>query len=371
MHRIAQLALLFWVFSGALSALTNHVSAAVVILANRAETAIRFEALRQPGTTWRRHVIGPGDCIALALESSETMSVRGAGAGSYRLTPYGMYYFGSTSTGSIELREIGLATPAVVARREEEALIGAQANLGLDAPDESDKGNQSRRTISIAVYVDDEEPTVDQVWRKRLADRVGEASEILERSCGMRLAVKSFGRWETSDAVDDFELSLREFERKVRPKDVHVAIGFTNQYQITRGRTHLGGTHGPLHSHILVREWSQHVNEPERLELLVHELAHFLGAAHSPESNSVMRPLLGDRQARARAFRIAIDPVNALAMSVVGEEIRDRGITSFAQLSEPSRARLEAVYTTLAQAMPNDPAPNAYLRYVRQHKAVP
>jgi hypothetical protein len=78
-----------------------------------------------------------------------------------------------------------------------------------------------------------------------------------------------------------------------------------------------------------------------------------------------MRPVLGDRQARARAFRIAIDPVNALAMSVVGEEIRDRGIRTFAQLSPPSRARLEAVYATLGQALPEDPAPRAYLHYLQ------
>jgi hypothetical protein len=370
MHRMVRLALLFWVLFGAWSALTTPCSAAVVILANRVPETIRFDALRQPGTEWRRHVIAPGDCITISLESSETLSVRGAGESSYRLAPYGIYYFGSTDAGKIELREIGLAMPPVV-RPEEKALIGAHADLSLDAPPEKDRNIESRRTITVAIYVDDEEPTVEQLWRRRLGDRVAEASKILERSCGMRLAVKSFGRWETNDAVDDFELSLREFEHKVRPQDVQVAIGFTNQYTITRGRTHLGGTRGPLHTHILLREWSQHVNEPERLELLVHELAHFLGAAHSPESNSVMRPVLGDRQARARTFRIAIDPVNALAMSVVGEEIRERGVTSFAQLSESSRARLQAVYSTLAQAMPDDPAPAAYLRYVKRQELIP
>ena len=343
----------------------SKTSAAVVILANRTQSPIRFEAQHKSDTAGQRQTIAAGDCICVPLESAEALSVRVAGVGSYRLAPYGMYYFGGTETGKIELREIGLATP-VVEPPAEKAIVGAAGDLAAVKAGSAADDSHARRTITLAIYVDDEEPTVDGVWRKRLADRVAAASAILERSCGMQLAVKSFGRWETDDRVHDFELSLREFERKVRPNDVHIAIGFTNQYQIVQGRTHLGGTHGPLHSHILLREWSQHVNEPERLELLVHELAHYLGAAHSPESKSVMRPVLGDRQARARAFRIAIDPVNALAMSVVGEEIRRRGIRSFAQLSEPSRARLEAIYATLAEAMPDDPAPNAYLRYLQR-----
>jgi hypothetical protein len=281
-----------------------------------------------------------------------------------------MYYFGQTNAGKIELREIGLAKPDS-ANPIEQPLLGAAADF---MPGDVNAGRddvEKRRTITVAVFVDDEEPTIDAVWKKRFADRIAAASKILERSCGMRLAIKSYGRWETDDNVHDFELSLREFERKVRPNNVHVAIGFTNQYQITRGRTHLGGTHGPLNSHILLREWSQHVTEPERLELLLHELSHYLGGAHSPESTSVMRPVLGDRQARARAFRIAIDPVNALAMSVVGEEIRNRGIRSFAQLSEPSRTLLEAIYSTLAQALPQDPAARAYLQYLQRRHRLP
>ncbi len=364
MQQGARAALVLGVFASAFSTLTSSASGDVVILANRAEATVRFDALRRPGTTWQRQQIRPGDSLALFFESSESLSVRAAGLGAYRLTPYGVYYFGSTSAGKVEIREIGLAKTAGRADPPGAAIVGAQADLR--EPKSEVTENASRRTVMVAVYVDDEEPNVDRVWRQRLADRVAEASRILERSCGMRLAVKSFGTWETNDGVHDFELSLREFEHTVRPKDVHVAIGFTNQYRITRGRTHLGGTHGPLHTHILLREWSQHVNEPERSELLVHELSHYLGAAHSPESSSVMRPVLGDRQARARAFRIAIDPVNALAMSVVAEEIRDRGIRSFAQLSEPARKRLEAVYTTLAEALPNDPAPPAFMRFLRQ-----
>jgi hypothetical protein len=293
--------------------------------------------------------------------------IRGAEFGGYELQPYHVYYFGSTRAKKIELHEIGLHSAQERRNAQRPLPIGAAGDLEARQSDDDEARHKHRRTISVAVFADDEERAVDQLWKKRFEDRVAAASKIFERSCGMQLAVQSFGRWESDDRVNDFDLSLREFERNVKkPGDAHVAIGFTSQYTITRGRTHLGGTHGPLNSHILLREWSQHVSEPERLELLVHELGHFLGSVHSPESNSVMRSVLGDRQARARAFRIAFDPVNALAMSIVGEEIRDRGISSFAQLSEPARARLEGIYTTLAQALPDDPAAASYLLYVRR-----
>jgi hypothetical protein len=364
---------------------STGAAAAVAIVANRTPAPIRFTAeprgpqadqprvavdtaVNPPDSAqkYERYIVHPGECVAVTLESSQPLLIRSADFGAYEVRAYGVYYFGPTRSKKIELREIGLETAPERKQTPAPALVGAQAELQFAPSGDDDARRDRRRTIRIAVFADDEEPAVDQIWKRRLQDRIAAASRILERSCGMRLAVRSFGRWETDDDVGEFDLSLREFERSVRPGEADVAIGFTSQYAITRGRTHLGGTHGPLHTHILLREWSRHVSEPERLELLIHELGHFLGAVHSPESNSVMRSVLGDRQARARAFRIAFDPVNALAMSIVGEEVRDRGISSFAQLSEPSRARLEGIYATLAKALPDDPAATSYLRYVRR-----
>jgi hypothetical protein len=367
---------------------------AVVVLANRTTQAVRFEAgvraavgparaggdasrqtLTEGGLTLnlnfgdrgarRRDVIQSGECLAIEVGVSDRLSIRCDGVGMYELTPYHMYYLGPTRGGKVELQEIGLGGAHDANKPAAQQVVGAQADLDHPAK-ENPKAAEKRRTIQVAVYVDDEEPTVEHLWKQRLADRVAAASRILERACGMKVAVASYGRWESNDAVNDFSLSLREFEHNVHPPEGQLAIGFTNQYQITRGRTHLGGTRGPMHSHILLREWSQHVSEPERLELLVHELGHHLGASHSPESGSIMRPVLGDRQARRRDFRVAFDPLNALAMSLVGEEIRSRGITSFHQLSQPTKARLSAIYSTLAEAMPADPAAGAFLGYLRQ-----
>jgi hypothetical protein len=74
-----------------------------------------------------------------------------------------------------------------------------------------------------------------------------------------------------------------------------------------------------------------------------------------------MRPNLGDRKARLREFRIAFDPLNALAMCLVGEALEQRPTATFAALPPPARSRLTAVYRTLAAAMPDDPAPPQYL----------
>ena len=105
-----------------------------------------------------------------------------------------------------------------------------------------------------------------------------------------------------------------------------MAIGFTTHYEWVQGEMHLGGTHGALASHVLIRESPGQVSEPERLEVLVHELGHFLGAAHTSDKTSVMRPMLGDRQSAAKCFRIGFDAPNTLIMSLVAEEMRTRHI---------------------------------------------
>jgi len=115
-----------------------------------------------------------------------------------------------------------------------------------------------------------------------------------------------------------------------------------------------------------MREWSQHFSEPERLEILLHELGHIFGAVHSPEQDSVMRPVLGDRLSRAAKFRIGFDPVNTLAMCLVSEQLAERPGTRLADLSPDCRLRLAAIYGELAKALPDDPAAGQYLKLLEQ-----
>src|SRR5262249_31961693 len=143
-------------------------------------------------------------------------------------------------------------------------------------------------------------------------------------------------------------------------------IGFTSQFQITKGRTHLGGTRGPLAHHILLREWSQYVTEPERLELLVHEVGHFLGAVHSPEQDSVMRVILGDKQARAKRFVIHYGRRTTLAINLIADEWRQHPLRSIWDVSADTKDRLRVVYEAINQALPDDPAAAQYIHILQQ-----
>jgi hypothetical protein len=222
------------------------------------------------------------------------------------------------------------------------------------------KPERKEVTISIKIVVDDDEPTHRTVWEPRLRQRIAEASAILEQHCGVKLAVTSVELWDSDDKTREFVRSMREFEREVKPGAAQLVIGFSSQYDFGTGQIHLGGGRGPLYPYILLKERAPEVREPEKLELLVHEVAHFLGASHSPEPQSVMRPVLTISRLRATGERIYIDPVNTLLMSLMSNEMQRGDIRNFGNVSWATKARMLEIYKTLQQALPGDPAAVIY-----------
>ncbi len=212
-------------------------------------------------------------------------------------------------------------------------------------------------SIRLMVYVDEEEMMTTQKWQERLKARVAAASEVIRLHTGLSVDLVGFGRWQSDNRLHDFSAILADFEAKVTPPEGIVAVGFSSQLELhRRGKRRLGGTRGPLRSHLLVREWAPQVSETERIEVLVHELGHYLGASHSPEPTSVMRPTLGASDTRLKSIQIQFDPLNTLAIATVSEELRNRKIKHFEMISPSNRMLLASIYHTLNKALPDDPS---------------
>lgn len=345
--RVATLALILLANAGFHA---SGATASVVVLTNRATCPVAFSVTSSLEKAVSER-LDPGDTLPLPVAGTAQLTFDFGGQRQhYSLAPDAIYFFAGDQE---RLKFAQLALP------------GMPASAGQGREGESDRQSPQRRSaigiIPVKIFVDDEEPAVQRVWEQRLRERVAKASEIFERLFRIRFEVTATGTWESDDTIQDFVRSLGEFEYKAAPAPAALAIGFTSQYPANQFSNHLGGTRGPLFPYILIREWSPQTAETERLEILVHELSHFLGAAHSADDNSVMRPKMTDRRARARSYRMRFDPLNTLAMSLVAEEVRLHGLRDFAQFSPTTQARLRSIYAAIAKALPDD---NAASRYV-------
>lgn len=327
----------------------SPVRAAVAVLSNRTEAPLSLTTVVDDASQ-SDVALGPGDSRPVfGLKKLHVRWHDGQKLQQSELVPGRAYYFGQTADGEpVTLQQIGLND------RPGPQLIIAEDELLLDpAP-----------TIKVKVMVDDDERRRRAAWEPVLRQRIADASAVLQAHCGVGLRLVGFDTWDSDDLERDFQRSLAEFEREVTPGDADVAIGFSSQYAVERGRYHMGGTRRTMHTHILLKERARGILEVERLELLVHELGHLLGAAHSPEPTSVMRPVLTRGLQRFAGARVQFDPVNTLAMSLMADEMRLRRVRSLSDITPLTRRRLSEIYAALDPTLPDDPAAGMYQKLV-------
>ena len=291
---------------------SRPADAAVVVLDNQAAGKVEF-AVRESDGRQTRHTLVPGEVTPIAVTSPIGITFDAQGqVRRYLLDANNIYCFVERDQ-KLDLSELELpGSDGASPKATKPPQSGKLATLP-EAP-------HSAYTIPVKILVDDEEPRVRALWEKQLRGRLAAASDIFERHCRVRFQVVAVDTWVTDKGTHDFNQSVAEFEHRVRPAPARIAIGFTGRYEWAAGETHLGVIRGPLRSHILIRGSLVRISEPEQLEILVHELGHFLGAVHSAEETSVMRPKLGDRQSCVRSFRIGFDASNTLAMYLLVEE---------------------------------------------------
>jgi hypothetical protein len=329
--------------------LPGECRGAVVVIANRtpAPVSLAVEVDGAPPTTLP---LAPGDSRPVFARTGVTVRIpNGGSTEEFRLQPNAAYYVGVDPTRpALVLQQIGL--------NESTPNAWPPARPLAESPDAG--------VITVKILADDDEVRLRRVWEAAIRKRIDEASAVLDEHCGIRLKVVAVDTWDSDDRQTDFHQSLAEFEREVLPAPAAVAIGFSSQFTIARGRIHLGGTRGPLHTHILIKERSRNVLDPERLELLVHELGHFLAASHSPEATSVMRPVLGQGLQRIAGARVQFDPPNTLLMALLGEEIRQRRVHELSAVSPQTRRRMSEIYRALDPTLPEDPAAGQFVKLV-------
>ncbi len=337
---------------GCLSGGVSESLADVAVLSNRTGRELVVEIMPGVGAA-KQLAIASGDSRPVFFHGFARVRFGNQFASqSYELAPKAAYFFAiDTDEQTLRMERIGFGAS------DSEPLKPVPFH-----PDQ--KLSEDLVTVPIKIAVDDDEPTHRTVWEPRLRDRIAKASQILEQHCGVKLEIVGVTTWESDNRIRDFSRSMREFERAVPAAPAQLVIGFSSQYDFSVGPIHLGGSRGPLYPYILLKERAPNTHEPEKLELLVHELSHFLGASHSPEPHSVMRPMLTVSHLRSTGAKIYIDPVNVLLMSLVADEMRQRQVKTFAEVSQPTKERMLEIYRVLQQALPNDPAAIVYQRLI-------
>lgn len=323
--------------------------AEVAVFSNRTRQKMTITTLSD-GNSAARLELDIGESRAVFYRSSLRISHESDAIGKgVEVQPKSAYFFtrGPEGTGPLRMQQIGFG--------ENEPLASPLAPVRL--------GNQQdRTTVTVKIVVDDDEPTHRRIWEGKLRNRISKASALLSRQCGIKLKVVAVETWDSDDRQHDFNRSMREFEREVVPSPAQLAIGFSSQYKVNTSRHHVGGTRGVLYPYIMLKERSPKTMDRERLELLLHELGHYFGASHSPEPQSIMRPLLTSSVQRQAGSRIQYDPVNTLLIALVADEIRNRDIKNLRQVSRPTKLRMQEIYSVLVKALPKDPAAGQFLQ---------
>lgn len=320
----------------------------VAVVNNRSERPVRVTTLPTAGTSDSQD-LPPGESRCYIFSDQLTIGVRqGAIEQQHRLVGGRAYVLADLpDEDRVAFRQLPLGR--------------SPSPLRLPAVATSDT---EPATLKVKLLLDEDEPTRRSHWEPRLRQRVQLASEVFEQHAGIRLEIVAIERWNSDDRTREFMQTLKEFEQEVDPAPAQVAIGFSSQYRVERGRFHLGGTRGTLHSHILIKERAPNVLETERCELLVHELGHLLGATHSAQPDSVMRPVLNGGLQRRVGATIKFDPPNALLMAMLGDEMRRHPVASLEDLSSATRRRMSEIYAALLPKLPRDPATAHYQKLV-------
>lgn len=302
--------------------------AAVVVIANMTDQTVRFEVTVRET---EHHALAAGESKVIPCGRSVKLTSE---FGTTNLEAWSAYAF-TRFRGKVQFTGIELAGKPVP---NDDVPIGP-------SPVEP-------RPFKVRIFVDDANPFTEPIWSKKVGGRWEIAAAVLKTSLGMNGECLSRETWKSEPEATTMDELFADFVAKVKPEKGVLMVGFTSRLRVAPTEsvpTSLTKTQAPFGSHILIREGVPK-SESEQGEFLASEIARHLGAIHSPDPNSLLRPKLGDGKAQRASFAIRIDPLNLLAIHLWQS---DKGRT-WQELKPATAARLARVYETLMKAEPSE-----------------
>jgi hypothetical protein len=229
--------LICWITAG----LRAPVSTAdVIVIANQTASPVEFRIAMADGHVQPHQLPAGGQTVIESEGSAEILYDIPGRVVRFRLDANSANFFARNAEDWLELQKIQLGgDPSTFAGRP------------LPAPQ---PGTEDVARIPVMILVDHDVPVTRQIWEPRIRKRVATVSDILERTCRVRLEVVAAGQWESSQELQDVHLLLREFQQQVDPRPARLAIGFSSRIHHTTAEYHLGGSPGLLERHLLVKE---------------------------------------------------------------------------------------------------------------------
>ena len=165
------------------------------------------------------------------------------------------------------------------------------------------------RTARVRVYAGHEYRAQVQNWNRRFKEQLDLANQLLVPEFGVRLEVVEFQPWTRQALNSDMRAMLTELEAKDSAADVEWVIGLVSALSSATPVMHDLGVARPLSRHILLRghddlallkSWGKDLDpqifdlrrQHKEAALLLHELAHTLGAPHVVSDGPISRQFL-------------------------------------------------------------------------------
>jgi hypothetical protein len=301
--------------------------AAVVVIANKTDKTVDLSLGPLWGQT-RSFSLAAGKILRVPVPDAVQITFHAAlKTEVHRLLPPNSVQVFTADESQRQLKQVALARSA-----------------GTFWPREKASGPPEPVVVPVKILADKEASGGD--WEAKLRAQVAAASQFFETWAGVRFSVVAVDAWQPE--ADQHELAALDddFCRKATPEPARLAIGVSGRLKVDDPASLAHPDRPPLFGYLLLPGAQQGFTADDQFQMLIHELGHYLGAVHSSQADSVMRPKYFEKQPGGPA----IDPVNVLVMSLIGDEIRSRPTRSLASLPRSVRQSLRAIYVQQAQA---------------------